>query len=131
MVLFINVWMELSFMGNKENLKAYILVKDSVDLGHAINSVCHAGCLIPQHFPQYKCGIAGEIDGIDPVMEKWYSDYFRKVTCKVTAKEFEKAKEYDDWFVVTELALNNDEVVLVFKPRYEWPKFFNFLKLYK
>ena len=49
----------------------------------------------------------------------------------VNKKEFEKAKEYDDYVVVTEMAFDGAEVGLVFKPRREWPKFFNFLRLYK
>lgn len=102
------------------NLKAYILVKDTIPLGKAINSVCHAGCLIPKHWPKEN----------DEIMTEWWGNNIRKVTCKVTEEEFEKAKKYDDWFRVTELTLDSAETILVFKPRYEWPKFFNFLKLY-
>ena len=99
-------------------LKMYILIKDSVDLGHAINSSAHAGLM----------GYLEWQD--DPLMQDWLDDSFRKVTCKVTEKEFQKSKKYEDHVVVTELAFGGDEVGIVFKPRYEWPKFFNFLKLY-
>jgi hypothetical protein len=46
---------------------------------------------------------------------------------------FEKAKEFKDWFAVTELTLNKKETILVFKPRpdEEWPTFFKYLTLYK
>jgi hypothetical protein len=96
----------------------YILIKDSIDLGHAINSAAHAGLM---GYLEWKN---------DPIIKEWLSDSFRKVTCKVSEKEFESAKKYDDYIIVTELAFNKAEVGLVFKPRREWPKFFNFLKLY-
>lgn len=67
----------------------------------------------------------------DPIINEWYKTSFRKVTCKVTEKEFEIAKKYDDWFAVTESAFDNKEIIIVFKPRNKWPKFFNFLKLWK
>ena len=98
----------------------YILIKDFMDNGHAVNSAAHAGAMIDSNWPK-----------ADPVMKEWYDNSFRKVSCKVTDKEFEKAKEYDDWFVVTEMAFDNDEIAIVFKPRKEWPKFFQFLKLWK
>ncbi len=100
------------------NLKMYILILDWVDLGHALNSASHAGLvgyLKWQH---------------DPIIELWLANSFRKVTCKVTQDEFERAKQFDDFEVITELAFDKKEVGLVFKPRYEWPKFFKYLKLY-
>lgn len=100
--------------------KMYILIKDWVDVGHAVNSCVHAGAMIQSNW-----------DKEDPVMKDWYDTSFRKCTCKVTEEEFEKAKNYDDWFVVTEMAFDTKEVILVFKPRKEWPKFFQFLKLWK
>jgi len=33
--------------------------------------------------------------------------------------------------VLSESALDNRELAIVFKPREEWPKMFRFLKLYK
>jgi hypothetical protein len=33
--------------------------------------------------------------------------------------------------VLTESALGNEEVAIVFKPRKEWPKMFKFFRLYK
>ena len=102
-------------------LKAYILVKDWVDTGHAVNSCTHAGYMMSLQW-----------DKSDPTISEWLSDSFRKVTCKVSESQFEQAKKQaDDWFVVTELAFDKQEVVLVFKPRQEWPNFFNFLSLYR
>lgn len=95
-------------------------MKDWIDPGHAVNSCVHAGAMINSHWTKE-----------DPIMKEWYDTSFRKVTCKVNEKEFEKAKEYGDYFVVTEMAFDTQEVILVFKPRKEWPKFFNFLRLWK
>lgn len=105
---------------NTENLRMYILILDWVDIGHALNSMAHAGCMIPEHWSKD-----------DPIIQEWYDNSFRKVTCKVSEKQFEKAKEYGEWFVVTEKQFDDKEVVLVFKPRREWGKFFKFLPLYK
>lgn len=100
-------------------LKMYILILDWVDLGHAINSAAHGGLMGYLEWQQ------------DPIMEIWLNNSFRKVTCKVTQKEFEKAKKYDNYLIITELSFDGKEVGLVFKSRYEWPKFFKYLKLYK
>lgn len=100
--------------------RMYVLVADWMDIGHVVNSCVHAGAMIDSRW-----------DKSDPAMADWYANSFRKITCKVTAIEFEKAKTYADWFAVTESAFENKEVVLVFKPRDEYPKFFSFLKLYK
>lgn len=101
------------------HLKMYILIKDDVDVGHAINSTAHASLI-------------GYLKWKDTEeVKEWLKDSFRKVTCKVTEKEFEKAKKYENYEIVTELAFNKKEVGLVFKPRKEWPNFFKFLKLYK
>jgi len=104
-------------------IKAYLLVKETIPLGKAINSCAHAGSLIEKHFPREN----------DKVMQEWWKGLIRKVTCKVDEKTFEAAKKYEDWFAVTEATLDGEETVLVFKPRYEeeWPKFFKFLSLYK
>lgn len=105
----------------RSKLKMYILIKDWVDIGHAVNTAFHAGAMIDDR------GWSRE----DPVMKEWRENSFRKVSCKVKEKEFEKAKEYGDYFVVTEMMFDDAEVALVFKPREEWPRFFSFLKLYK
>ena len=101
------------------NLKMYILIKDDIDSGHAINSAAHAGLI---GYLKWKD---------DPIIDLWLNDYFRKVTCKVTEKEYKKAKTYNDYEIITELAFDNKEVGLVFKPRWEYPKLFKFLKLFK
>lgn len=57
---------------------------------------------------------------------------FRKVTCKVSRKEFDLAlQKEDDYVIMTELNLDNRVTAVAFKPRDDYHKMFNFLKLYK
>jgi len=97
----------------------YILVKESVPLGLAMTAAAHAS-------------LAGYLKFKDTdEVTKWLSDVFYKVVCKVNEHEFFKAKEVEDNLVLTESALGNEEVAIVFKPREEWPKMFKYLRLYK
>jgi len=100
-------------------MKMYILVRDDVPLGFAMVAVAHAslaGYLEFQHTPEVR---------------EWLDGPFFKAVCKVNAKEFENAKQVADHVVLTESALGNQEVAIVFKPRNEWPRMFKFLKLYR
>lgn len=99
-------------------LKTYLLIKEFMDVGHAVNTTGHA--VLMGHL---------KWSG-DPVYEDWLKNHFRKVTCKVNDAEFEHAKKYDDYVVVTEMAFDKAEVALIFKPRAEWPKCFKFYRLY-
>jgi hypothetical protein len=56
---------------------------------------------------------------------------FHKAVCRVTDEEFAKAKETPDHVVLTESALDGQEVALAFKPRGEYPKAFRFFKLFR
>ncbi len=100
-------------------MKMYILVKDSVPEGFAILAAAHASLAT---YLKFKA---------DKDTQEWVSGPFYKVICKVNAKEFEKAKTFENHVVLTESALNNTEVAIAFKPRLEWPKPFQFYKLYK
>lgn len=51
--------------------------------------------------------------------------------CKVNAAEWDAAKELDDLVIISESALGGREVALAFRPRAEWPKRFQFLRLYR
>jgi peptidyl-tRNA hydrolase len=100
-------------------MKMYILVRDDIPLGFAMVAVAHAS-------------LAGYLQFQDtPEVKEWLSGPFFKAVCKVNAKEFENAKLVPDHVVLTESALNNREVAIVFRPRNEWPKMFRFLKLYR
>lgn len=100
-------------------MKMYILVRDDVPLGFAMVAVAHAALAGYLRFQ-------GE-----PEVKEWLAGPFFKAVCKVSAKEFENAKQVSDHVVLTESALGNREVAFVFKPRREWPKMFKFLKLYR
>lgn len=109
----------------KKHVKMYILIKDWVDTGHAVNTAAHCGAEVGRLWPP-----TYELQGEYTEVEEWWDTHFRKVTCKVTEQQFKKAKEYEDWSVITELFYDGQEVALAFKPRRDWPKFFNFLTLW-
>ena len=100
--------------------RMYVLVLDDLDVGMAINTACHASVA---------CAL--KYQNSDEVKE-WLATSFRKVTCKVTQKEFDMAIEReDDYVVMTELTLDSRMTAVTFKPREEYHKMFKFLKLYK
>ena len=96
----------------------YILVRDDIPLGFAMVAVAHAS-------------LAGYLKFREsPEVKEWLAGPFFKAVCKVSPKEFENAKLVEDHLVLTESALDNQEVAIVFRPRKEWPKMIKFLKLY-
>jgi hypothetical protein len=102
-------------------LKMYIFVLDSIDLGHAMVSVAHAAVACTVKYQDHSD------------VQAWLSGPFRKVICKVNQVEFERLKGLcDDYLIMNEGSLEgNPEVCIVFRPREEFPKAFNFFKLYK
>lgn len=100
-------------------MKMYILVRDDIPLGFAMVAVAHASLAGYLRFKN------------EPEVAEWLSGPFFKAVCKVNPKEFESAKDVPDHVVLTESALDNKEVAIVFKPRHEWPKKFRFLRLYR
>ena len=120
--------------------KMYILILDTVDLGHAILASAHASLSGYLTFVDYDHRLRKVCHGesvwdIETVTEEWATQSFRKVVCKVNKTEFEKAKTYGenmkDYRIMVESGLDNQEVAIVFKPREEWQLFFKSLKLYK
>lgn len=100
-------------------MKMYILIKDDVPLGFAMLAAAHAS-------------LAGYLAHKDtPEIAEWLSGPFYKVICRVSEKEFNRAKTFEDHVVLTESALGGSEVALAFKPRETWPKPFKFYKLYR
>ena len=100
-------------------MKMYILVRDDIPLGFAMVAVAHAS-------------LAGYLRFRDaPEVAEWLSGRFFKAVCAVSPNEFISAKAVPDHLVLTESALNNREVAIVFKPRHEWPKMFKLFKLYR
>jgi peptidyl-tRNA hydrolase len=100
-------------------MKMYILVKESVPLGNAIVAVAHASLAAYLKFQD------------SDEVRAWLDGPFYKVVCNVTDQQFEDAKSVPDYVVITESALEGQEVALAFKPRDEWPKSFKFLRLYR
>ena len=100
-------------------MKMYILIKDTVPTGFAILGAAHASLAAYLKFKD------------SPEVTEWLSGPFYKVVCRVNAKEFEKAKTFEDHVVLTESALDNEEIAIAFKPRLEWPKPFNYYKLFR
>jgi peptidyl-tRNA hydrolase len=100
-------------------MKMYILIKEDVPLGLAITAASHASLAMWLKF------------GARDETIRWQTGPFRKVICKVNEKEFENAKKIEDHVVLTESALDDQEVAIAFAPREEWPKMFKFLRLYK
>lgn len=101
------------------HLKMYVLVKETTPIGLAVNSVGHAVLACYRRFEQH------------PDTTEWInSTLFRKVTCTVSDREFEHAKQFEDYVVITEAALEGREVSIAFRPRRVWPTTFRFYKLF-
>jgi len=112
--------------------KIYILIKDSVDLGHAMVAAAHAPLVYSKHIEETATRDKPHHDCLKKEWNEWSTNSFRKVVCKVTEEEFKEAKTIElPHVVLTESGLDNQEVALVFGPQEEWPKFFKYLKLYK
>ncbi|MCX4239090.1 aminoacyl-tRNA hydrolase [Paraliomyxa miuraensis] len=101
------------------NLKSYILIRDSVPTGFAVLAAAHASLAMYLRFHD------------DDDVRQWLAGPFRKAVCKVNDEEFERAKQVPDHVVITESALDGQEVALAFRPRTEWPKAFKFLRLFR
>jgi len=118
-------------MSDVTKSKIYILVKDSVDLGHALLACAHSSLSC---YLMWKGMDSALTEDFVPV-EVWAEKSFRKVVCKVTQEEFDRAKDHGlplrDYRVMTESGCNNEEVAIVFRPRVEWSPFFKGLKLYR
>lgn len=100
-------------------MKMYILIRDSVPPGFAILGAAHASLAAYLKFRE------------TPEVAEWLAGPFFKVICRVTDAEFEQAKQFPNHVVLTESALQGQEVAIAFSPRLEWPKAFRFYKLYK
>jgi hypothetical protein len=97
----------------------YILVREEVPTGFAILAASHASLAAYLKFQD------------TPEVAEWLSGPFYKTVCRVSDDEFARAKEAPDHVVITESALDGQEVAIAFKPRAEYPKAFRFLKLYR
>lgn len=64
-------------------------------------------------------------------MQAWINGIFNKVVCVVNETEFANAKNEQDHIVLTESALDNQEVCIAFSPREEYSKMFKFFPMWK
>jgi hypothetical protein len=97
----------------------YILIRESVPTGFAVLAAVHASLAAYLKFRDA------------PQVAEWLAGPFYKAVCKVSDEEFERAKETPEHVVLTESALDGQEVAIAFMPRAEYPKAFRFFKLYK
>jgi hypothetical protein len=100
-------------------MKMYILIRESIPTGFALVAAAHASLAAFLKFQD------------TPEVRQWISGPFYKAVCKVNDQEFEQAKSFPDHVVITESALEGAEVAIAFMPRQEWPKAFQFFRLYR
>lgn len=100
-------------------MKMYILIKEGTpdNLVPAIAAHASLACFLKYEH--------------DEDMQRWKQSVFRKAVCKVTDREFENARLVEKNVLLTESALNNKEVCLVFSPRPEYPSAFKYFRLWK
>lgn len=100
-------------------MKMYILIKDTVPDELAPVIAAHASLACYRKFEK------------DPDMKAWINGVFKKVVCRINEQEFERASASDRQIILTESALDNQEVALAFCPREEYPKAFRFFRKWK
>ena len=100
-------------------LRMYILIRESVPTGFAVLAAAHASLTAYLKFQD------------SPEVAEWLAGPFYKAVCRVTDDEFARAKETPDHVVLTESALENQEVAIAFRPRADYPKAFRFFKLFR
>jgi len=99
--------------------KMYILVREVIPIGYALNSTAHASLAC---YLKYK---------EDPRMVEWLANSFAKVTCKVTEQEFCDALLLGlDHVLITESALKGEPVAIAFCPC-DYPAAFKSYHLYR
>ena len=100
-------------------MKMYILLKASVPDTFAPVIAAHASLACYKKYEH------------DADMQQWIQGVFKKVVCRVNDKEFENAKAEAKHVVLTESALDNQEVGIAFCPRVQYSKQFQFFSMWK
>ena len=100
-------------------MKCYILIKDDVPDEFAPVIAAHASLAMYLKWQDHED------------VRKWVDGPFSKVVCRVGEGEWSKVKDESGCIPLTESALDQREVALVFRPREEWPKPFRFLRKWK
>jgi peptidyl-tRNA hydrolase len=99
-------------------MKMYILVKETVPNKYVPVITAHASLACYKKFEK------------ESEMQEWILSIFKKVVCKVNNQEFENAKNKTKNLVLTESAIQNEEVCIVFCPRQEYSKPFKFFRMW-
>jgi peptidyl-tRNA hydrolase len=99
-------------------MKMYILVKRDVPDKFVPVITAHASLACFRRFEH------------TPNMQAWINGIFKKVVCAVNEREFQNAKKEPDHIILTESALDNQEVCIAFSPRDEYSKMFKFLRMW-
>ena len=100
-------------------MKMYILIRESVPPGFAMVASAHASLAM---YLKYRDTAEGA---------EWLNGPFRRAVCRVSDREFDRAKECADHVVLTESALDDQEVAIAFRPCDDWPKIFRHFALYR
>jgi len=108
--------------------KIYVVAHADIPIGQAANCIAH-GAMMAHDKWGHKYG-----EDFGTNYDEWFAHSFRKVTCVASEEKFQElkaaAKEADiDFIIVTESALQDKEIVLVFYPQEEWPDVFNSIRL--
>ena len=100
--------------------KMYILVRDKIPLGFAINSTAHAALSCYLQFKD------------DPRAIEWLANSYAKVVCRVTDEQLDLAMKINkDYTIITESALKGEIVCVAFCPKFYPDSEFKAFKLYK
>lgn len=104
----------------EDDLEMYILIREEIPIDIVPLIATHIAMITYKKFKDYR------------LMQKWFETKLQKtVICKVTRAQFEKAKEYDGYFALSEVHHQDfGELGLGFKIEEKYPKFFKFLKRY-
>ena len=100
-------------------MKMYILILDTVPDNFVPVMTAHSSLL---NYLEYKN---------DEEMVEWVHDSFKKVTCRVTQEQFDKAMTLEDRYTITtESNLDNMVCTVTFCPREEWHWWFKTIPLW-
>lgn len=97
----------------------YILIRDVVPDDLAPLIAAHASLACFREFED------------NSEMQKWINGVFKKVICRVNDSEYTKAREATKYVELTESDLDDMIVCSAFCPREEYPKVFQFLKMWR
>jgi inhibitor of KinA sporulation pathway (predicted exonuclease) len=104
---------------NKIEMKMYALVKESVPYKHAVSDAITA-CI--QTAIKYDDR---------PDTQFWKDKGCLTQVCVVNDKEFEAAKEFEDFTTLKNQTWGNNETVIAFAPRAEYPNRFGYYKSFR